>query len=208
MASAQWPPQGSGSGSGTVTSVGLADSTGLFLISGSPVTTTGTLTLTSPNDPLSASQALFTDASGFIISNAITGTGNVVMSASPTLTGTAVLASATVSGSLKKGNYHIEPNEFDNGNATGTVTLDWSADSAQRIEFTGNTTVTMTNPQKGGPYLLKCVNNGTAYTITWPSSVRWAAGVSPPFTGTLNQVDILSFYYDGTSYFGTYVLNF
>lgn len=36
-----------GGGSGTVTSVGLADSTGLFNITGSPVTTTGTLTLAS-----------------------------------------------------------------------------------------------------------------------------------------------------------------
>jgi len=37
---------------------------------------------------LSASQALFTDGSKNIVSNAITGTGNVVMSASPTLSGT------------------------------------------------------------------------------------------------------------------------
>lgn len=36
---------GGGGGSGTVTSVGLADSTGLFTVTGSPVTTSGTLTL-------------------------------------------------------------------------------------------------------------------------------------------------------------------
>lgn len=36
------------SAGGTVTSVGLADSTGLFNVTGSPVTTAGTLDLASP----------------------------------------------------------------------------------------------------------------------------------------------------------------
>lgn len=40
---------------------------------------------------LSVSQAVFTDASKNLVSNAITGSGSVVMSGSPTLTGTAVI---------------------------------------------------------------------------------------------------------------------
>ena len=46
---------------------------------------------------LTASQAVFSDASKNLVSNAITGTGNVVMSASPTLTGTAGFAALTAS---------------------------------------------------------------------------------------------------------------
>jgi len=49
---------------------------------------------------LTASQAVFTDASRTLVSNAITGTGNVVMSASPTLTGTIVAAALDMSGAL------------------------------------------------------------------------------------------------------------
>jgi hypothetical protein len=49
---------------------------------------------------LTASQAVFTDSSKGLVSNAITGTGNVVMSASPTLTGTIGAASMTLSGTL------------------------------------------------------------------------------------------------------------
>ena len=49
---------------------------------------------------LTASQAVFTDGSKNLTSNAITGTGNVVMSASPTLTGTAAAAAATFSGDV------------------------------------------------------------------------------------------------------------
>jgi len=47
-----------------------------------------------------ASQALFTDANRNIVSKAITGTGSVVMSESPTLTGTIVAANQTLSGTL------------------------------------------------------------------------------------------------------------
>ena len=49
---------------------------------------------------LTASQAVFTDGSKALTSNAITGTGNVVMSASPTLTGPAAAAAATFSGDV------------------------------------------------------------------------------------------------------------
>lgn len=54
---------------------------------------------------LTASQAVFTDGSKNLISNAITGTGNVVMStsptiASPTITGTSSGANETLSGTL------------------------------------------------------------------------------------------------------------
>jgi hypothetical protein len=49
---------------------------------------------------LTASQAVFTDSSKGLVSNAITGSGNVVMSASPTLTGTITAASLTASGDM------------------------------------------------------------------------------------------------------------
>jgi hypothetical protein len=60
------------------------------------LTASGTVTFTG----LSASQAVFTNASDELVSNAITGTGNVVMSASPTLTGTIGAASLTLSTDL------------------------------------------------------------------------------------------------------------
>lgn len=49
---------------------------------------------------LTASQAVFSDSSKGLVSNAITGSGNVVMSASPTMTGTIGAASETLSGTL------------------------------------------------------------------------------------------------------------
>ena len=48
---------------------------------------------------LTANQAVFTNGSDGLVSNAITGTGNVVMSASPTLTGTITANNIVMSGS-------------------------------------------------------------------------------------------------------------
>lgn len=49
---------------------------------------------------LTASRAVFTDGSKGLVSNAITGSGNVVMSASPTLSGTLTAAAITASGTF------------------------------------------------------------------------------------------------------------
>ena len=75
---------------------------------------------------LTASQAVFTDASKGLVSNAITGTGNVVMSASPTLTGTLTAAAANFSGAVALGDAAA-----DNITVNGTVT--------SNLLFTDNT---------------------------------------------------------------------
>lgn len=54
-------------------------------------------------DVLTASQAVFTDAGKNLVSNAITGTGNVVMSASPTFSGTISATNANFNGVTKFG---------------------------------------------------------------------------------------------------------
>jgi hypothetical protein len=64
------------------------------------VTGVATFTAQPVLSSLTASRAVFSDASKGLVSNAITGTGNVVMSASPTLTGTIGGENATLSGTL------------------------------------------------------------------------------------------------------------
>lgn len=76
---------------GTVTSVGMSGGTTGLTVSGSPITTSGTITL-------SGTLAVANGGTGVTTS---TGTGNVVLSASPTLSGTAALASLTISGTSR-----------------------------------------------------------------------------------------------------------
>jgi hypothetical protein len=69
---------------------------------GGTLAVTGVATFTAQPilSSLTASRAVFSDGSKGLVSNAITGTGNVVMSASPTLTGTIDAAALTASGNV------------------------------------------------------------------------------------------------------------
>lgn len=182
--------------------------TGNVVMSASP-TLTGVVTAANILDSgLTASQAVFSDGSKNLVSNAITGTGNVVMSASPTLTGTAVLTSATLSGSLKDGNYHIEPSENNAGSSGATQTIDWGVASAQLSTLTNNVTYTFSNPQTGGAYVLRINTGAGSFTATWPMTVLWSGGTAPTITVTASKVDLINFYYDGTSYYGSFTQNY
>jgi septal ring-binding cell division protein DamX len=118
------------------------------------------------------------------------------------------LNNATVTGTLKSGNYHLEPIEYDAGNSSTTITIDWANGSAQKVTMTGNCTFTLSNPVVGAAYILKLVQDATGgRTYTWPAAVKWPAATSP--TGSAaTKTDLISLYYDGTSYFGTYATNF
>jgi len=90
---------------------------------GGTLDVTGVTTLTAQPilSSLTASQAVFTDGSKGLVSNAITGTGNVVMSASPTLTGTINAAALTLSGNLTVGS--LTPGRMPRA-STGGLLLD------------------------------------------------------------------------------------
>lgn len=62
------------------------------------------------------------------------------------------------------------------------------------------------NPQVGYVYKLKVEQDATGgRTInTWPANTLWPKGVKPVFTNNPNSVDIVSFYYDGTNFFGSF----
>jgi hypothetical protein len=81
----------------------------------------------------------------------------------------------------------------------GSVTIDWTLGNKAKYTMSSNGTLTFTAP--GGPtnLMLKITNSGGARTITWPATVKWPEGSVPtPSTG----VDLYSFFYDGTNYYG------
>lgn len=99
--------------------------------------------------------------------------------------------------------------ETDNGNSGASDTIDWTLSNKQKSTLTGNCTFTFTAP--GGPcsLVLKLVQDGTgSRTATWPAAVHWSGGTAPTLTTAASKVDIITFYYDGTTYFGSSVLNF
>lgn len=99
--------------------------------------------------------------------------------------------------------------ETDNGNSSTADTIDWGLSNKQKSTLTGNCTFTFTAPSGSCSLVLKLVQDATgSRTVTWPASVHWSGGTAPTLTTTASKVDIITFYYDGSTYFGNYSLNF
>jgi len=118
---------------------------------------------------------------------------------------TAQTYSAAINGSL----YTAYFAEVDNGNSSTADTIDWTLGNKQKSTLTGNCTFTFTAPQGPCSLVLKLVQDATgSRTVTWPATVHWSGGTAPTLTTTLNKVDIITFYWDGTTYFGNSSLNY
>jgi len=105
---------------------------------------------------------------------------------------------------------------FDNGIIEESTTITSSSNAATLNlrdgtnflhDLTENVTYTFSNPAASGKvssFTLKVIQDSTARTITWPSSVDWAAATAPTITTTNNGVDIfVVFTNDGrTTYYG------
>ena len=83
----------------------------------------------------------------------------------------------------------------------GSKTIDWTAGNKQKYTLTSNGTLTFTAPSGACSLILKITNSGGARTITWPASVDWPSSSIPDPSGS-GKIDIYTFFYDGTTYYG------
>tara|TARA_R100001463_G_scaffold116797_1_gene172162 strand:+ start:1590 stop:2399 length:810 start_codon:yes stop_codon:yes gene_type:complete len=105
---------------------------------------------------------------------------------------------------------------FDNG-TTEESTVVTSSSNAATINLrdgnvfthtlSENVTYTFSNPAASGrasAFILKVVQDSSARTITWPTSVDWAAATAPTITATSAGVDVFAFITvdGGTNYYG------
>lgn len=140
--------------------------------------------------------------SAWTTSYSTTGSGNVVLATSPTLT-TPTLGKA----SLTSAYYG---SVIDNGNSGTSKTIDWTAGNKQKITTTGSCTLTFTAPSGPTSLTLKIIHEAstTSYTYTWPASVKWVGGSALTTTNTSGSVDVVTLFYDGTNYYAQGAANF
>jgi len=92
--------------------------------------------------------------------------------------------------------------------AGGTVNIPYSSGNIVNLTLTASTTLTFSNAVVG-TYILEVIQGGSgSYTLTYPASVKWSGGTAPTLTTTVGKTDIITLFYDGTTYFGTYSLNY
>jgi hypothetical protein len=100
---------------------------------------------------------------------------------------------------------------YDLGNwPTATQTVNWDEGNNQKVTIdTSVTTLTLSNPIAGANYMIQITQGGVgSYTVAWPGSVKWMNATPPTLSTTVGKIDVFSFFYDGTSYLGTFALNF
>ena len=126
-----------------------------------------------------------------------TGSGSLVFGTSPTLSNPTVT------------NY-VET-YYNIGTVTSTVTLNLANGTFQNLTLTSATALTVTMPTatagKSFILIVRQPASGTATTVTF-TGVKWPASTAPTITATLSRADILSFFSDGTNWYGSSVQNY
>lgn len=93
-------------------------------------------------------------------------------------------------------------NTVADAGATETIPAPTSA-GIHKLTLTTNCVLTFPTAVAGQSFTLILAQGGSgSYTITWPGSVMWHAGISPTLTTSVGGIDILGFFTDGTNWFG------
>jgi hypothetical protein len=103
---------------------------------------------------------------------------------------------------------------FDAELAAGTCTvsagIDWDAGNKYRVILAGAAVDVKFSAPPGVTNLTLVIEQDGAGSraASWPAAVKWPGGLAPTLSTTANAIDIASFYYDGSSYFGQYSVGF
>ena len=160
-------------------------------------------TLKTANDSGDTSANLILDIDGDIELNA--DGGNITFKDN-----TADLAEISANGILSKTVVYFDAetaNTIGNG-ATGVI--DWTVNQKQKVTITGTSiTCNFTNPPGPCNLMLKVIQgDGSDVIGTWDTDIKWPSNTPPVLSTANGAVDIISFYFDGTNYYGVGSLNF
>ena len=91
--------------------------------------------------------------------------------------------------------------------ASSAVNLDLSTAALFAITLNSNVSASFINPPASPrvcTFTVAMSADGTTRAVTWPTTVKWAAGVPPTITSTIRKVDIFSFltHDGGATYYG------
>lgn len=133
------------------------------------------------------------------LGNAVNATGGNV-----TVDGTATLTNKTLTNPTI--NNYVE-GVVAIGNTGTAQTLSLTNGTVQTATLTGNCTFTMPTATAGKSFVLILSSGAGSFTGTF-TSVKWPSNTAPTITTTASRWDILSFFSDGTNWYGSFVQGF
>jgi hypothetical protein len=155
-----------------------------------------------------------TGSGNFAYTRTLTGTTNVTfpttgtlatLAGSETFTNKTLTSPSITTGTLTNPtvtNYVETPYS---ANSSTAITLALTNGTVQIITLTGNATITMPTATSGKSFIMLLKQDATGgRTVTW-STVKWAGGTAPTITSVASRQDILSFFADGTNWYGVVV---
>ena len=96
--------------------------------------------------------------------------------------------------------------------SSGNISIDWRLGNKLHLTIsTGNgyTVDAFTDPDGPCNLVLKIIQGDGSNTITtWPPSEKWASSAEPTLSTGSGDVDIFTFYFDGTNYYGAALTDF
>lgn len=117
-----------------------------------------------------------------------------------------VIGNATDGTLLVYAAYYGEPALTDGMNISWNVLTDPTA----KVTLEGNRTLdNPTNMKAGATYIIRIIQDGTGTrTLAYGGAYKWSGGTVPVLSTGINDIDIISFYSDGASMFGTILKDF
>ena len=92
--------------------------------------------------------------------------------------------------------------------ATAATTIDLGTGNVITINLSVDTTLTTSNADVVGTYLIKLVQGVGGKYVNFPAAWKWSGGTAPTLTPTANKTDIVTLIFDGTNYYATISQNF
>jgi hypothetical protein len=177
-------------------------------MSGANVTVAGDLTVTGNDINSSTAVALTLAGSDVTVAGDLTVTGNDIKSSSATAMSMSG-ADVSMQGNTSFKNYTEGVVAIGTVGATHTFVL--TNGTVQTATLTSATACTFTMPTatagKSFVVLLKQPASGSTTTATF-TGVKWSGGTAPTITATLGRLDVISFFADGTNWYGSFIQNF
>lgn len=89
------------------------------------------------------------------------------------------------------------------------VTVDWSVGGTARMTFDRNAVAfTFSNPVAGKVYRLLLIQGDGSDLASWTTTIKWAGGAAPVLSTAAGAIDIITFVYINSVWYGSATLNF